>query len=216
MDVVIQDNIKKTSKIYLIIKRVFDFISATAVLIILSPVFLIIAALIKHEDGGKILYVQNRVGKNGKPLGIYKFRSMKENADKLEDFLTPEELEEYKINFKLDNDRRITKIGNFLRKSSLDELPQLLNIIKGEMSVVGPRPVLQEETLLYGDDRDKLLSAKPGLTGYWQAYARNMVGYEDHKRQDMELYYVDHQSVWLDIKIIFKTVGTVISRSGAK
>lgn len=216
MNMGIQESMKKTSKMYLVLKRIFDVLSSLSALIILSPVFLIVSIMIKCEDGGKILYVQQRVGKGGKTFGIFKFRSMKENADRLEDVLTLEELEEYKVKYKLDNDRRVTKVGSFLRKTSLDELPQLLNIVKGEMSVVGPRPLLEEETLLYGNDRDKLISVKPGLTGYWQAYARNNVGYENHKRQDMELYYIDHQSVWFDIKIIFKTVGTVISRNGAK
>lgn len=203
-------------KMYILLKRLFDELFALFVLIILFPVFLVISALIKFEDGGKVLYTQNRVGKDGKPLKIYKFRTMKENADNLEDFLSPEELAEYKINYKLDNDKRITRIGKILRKTSLDELPQFINVLKGEMSLIGPRPILQEETELYGNDKGRLLSVKPGITGYWQAYARNKVGYEDHKRQDMELYYVNNRSLFLDIKILFKTVGTVISGSGAK
>lgn len=109
---------------------------------------------------------------------------------------------------------RVTGIGKILRKTSLDELSQLINIIKGDMSIVGPRPVLLEETYLYGADRDRLLSVKTGLTGYWQAYARNNADYESGERQRMELYYIDNMSPWLDIKIIFKTVEAVVRKTG--
>lgn len=142
---------------------------------------------------------------------------MKLNADKLEDMLTPEQLEEYKKEFKINNDPRITKIGKFLRKTSLDELPQLFNILKGELSVIGPRPVVAEELEMYGEsERAKFLSVKPGLTGYWQAYARNNATYESGERQRMELYYVDHACIWFDIKILLKTVISVFTRNGAK
>ena len=186
-------------------------------LILLLPVFAIISILVKAEDGGNVFYKHNRIGMNGKKIGVYKFRSMKLNADKLEDVLTPEQLEEYKREFKIENDPRITKIGNFLRKSSLDELPQLINILKGDLSVIGPRPIVEPELQRYNEaDRRKFLSVKPGLTGYWQAYARNNATYESGERQKMELYYVDHACVWLDIKILFKTVISVLKRDGAK
>ena len=114
----------------------------------------------------------------------------------------------------MEKDPRITWIGNILRRTSMDELPQILNIIKNDMSIIGPRPVLNEETLLYGKDRDTLLSVKPGLTGYWQAYARNDVGYADGRRQAMELYYIENRSLKFDTKIFFATIGRVLSRKG--
>ena len=202
---------------YRIIKRIFDLTGSILMLIILFPLFIVLAILVKSEDGGSVFYKHKRVGMNGKELGIYKYRSMKRNADKLEDMLTPEQLEEYKREFKIENDPRITKIGNFLRKSSLDELPQLINIVKGELSVVGPRPIISDELLMYTDEeREKFLSVKPGLTGYWQAYARNDATYESGERQRMELYYVDNACVWLDIKIIFKTIFSVLKSKGVK
>ena len=202
---------------YKAIKRLFDIVSSLCMVLILSPVFVLIAILVKAEDGGNVFYKHQRIGMNGKKIGIYKFRSMKLNADKLEDMLTPEQLEEYQREFKIDNDPRITKVGDFLRRSSLDELPQLINIIEGDLSVIGPRPVIEQELSRYGGmDREKFLSIKPGLTGYWQAYARNNATYESGERQKMELYYVDNAFIWLDIKILFRTVYSVLKRDGAK
>ena len=182
------------------------------------PIYLIIyvsvAAAVKLTDGGSVLYKSVRIGKDGKPFCMYKFRTMKINADKLEDFLTPEELEMYNKDYKLENDPRVTVIGNILRKTSLDDLPQILNVIKNDMSLIGPRPVLDEETLLYGKDRNIFLSVKPGLTGYWQAYARNDVGYADGRRQEMELYYIKNRSLRVDAIIFFATIGRVFSRKG--
>ena len=203
-------------KLYYFFKRFLDIVISFFALILLSPVFLIIAIAIKIDDGGKVFYVHDRVGLNGKKVGIFKYRSMMENADKIENILSPEQLEEYFKEYKIDNDPRITKVGNFLRKSSLDELPQLLNIFLGQLSIVGPRPVVKDELMHYGEDVDKLLSVKPGLTGYWQAYARNNVTYESGERQRMELYYVDNQSMWFDVKIFFKTFVSVIKRDGAQ
>lgn len=198
---------------YRVVKRCLDILLSFIALVLLSPVFLIIAILIKREDKGPAIYKHKRVGKNGKELFLYKFRSMQANPAPLEELLTPEQLAEYKINFKLENDPRITKIGKFLRKSSLDELPQLVNILKGELSIVGPRPVVEEECQRYEENREKFLSVVPGLTGYWQANGRSATTYED--RMNMELYYIDHQSLWLDIKIIFWTVKAVLTGKGA-
>lgn len=202
--------------VYEVVKRFFDLILSLAAVIVLSPVLVIIAIAVAAEDGFPVLYKPQRVGQYGKPIVVYKFRSMKKKADCLEEMLTPEQLEEYKKNFKLEQDPRITKVGGFLRKSSLDELPQLFNIISGKLSLVGPRPVLQEETELYGEDRDLLLSCKPGLTGLWQARGRSNITYEDGARQALELQYVRERSFWLDVKIIFWTVGAVIRMDGAK
>ena len=201
---------------YECIKRIFDLVVSLVAVIVLSPILLVIALAIRLEDRGPILYRAQRVGRGGKPITVYKFRSMRMHADRLEDMLTPEELEEYKKNFKLEHDPRITKVGAFLRKTSLDELPQLFNILSGTLSLVGPRPVLQEETELYGDKRELLLSCKPGLTGLWQARGRSNVTYEDGRRQALELQYVSQRSLWLDIKILFWTVGAVVRMDGAK
>ena len=203
-------------KIYLIIKRMFDIILSVIGLIILSPIFLVVTICIMAEDGGNPFYGHVRIGKNGKKIRIYKFRSMKNIDVDIEKILTPEQLLQYRTEFKIDNDPRITKVGNFLRKSSLDELPQLINILKGDISIVGPRPIVEKEIKIYGKDTAKLLSVQPGLTGYWQAYARNNATYESGERQRMEMYYVEHQSLWLDIKIIFKTFGSVLKGSGAQ
>ena len=201
---------------YECIKRIFDLVVSLVAVIVLSPILLVIALAIRLEDRGPILYRAQRIGRGGKPITVYKFRSMRMNADRLEDMLTPEELEEYKKNFKLEHDPRITKVGAFLRKTSLDELPQLFNILSGTLSLVGPRPVLQEETELYGDKRNLLLSCKPGLTGLWQVSGRSKVTYENGRRQALELQYVSQRSLWLDIKILFWTVGAVVRMDGAK
>ncbi len=197
-------------------KRIFDLVVSLVAVIVLSPVLLVISLAIRLEDRGPILYRAQRVGRGGKPITVYKFRSMRMHADRLEDMLTPEELEEYKKNYKLEHDPRITKVGAFLRKTSLDELPQLFNILAGTLSLVGPRPVLQEETELYGDKRELLLSCKPGLTGLWQVRGRSNVTYENGRRQALELQYVSQRSLWLDIKILFWTVGAVVRMDGAK
>lgn len=201
--------------VYLFIKRLVDIIASILGLILLSPVFLAIAIAIKVDDGGKVFYSHKRIGKNGKQIKIFKYRSMVKNADHLAENLTPEQLKQYETEYKVDNDPRITRVGSFLRKSSLDELPQLLNILFGTLSIVGPRPVVERELLMYGDAKDKFLSVKPGLTGYWQAYARNTVTYTNGERQKMELYYVEHCSLWFDIKIFFQTIVSVIRRTGA-
>ena len=196
-------------------KRLFDLAVSLVAVVVLSPVLGIICLAVLAEDGGPVLYRAARVGRYGKPIKVYKFRSMRKNADRLEDHLTPEELEEYHRNFKLEKDPRITKVGAFLRKTSLDELPQLFNIIAGSLSLVGPRPVLQEETELYGEDRDLLLSAKPGLTGLWQAKGRSNITYEDGRRQALELEYVRTRGFLLDLRILVWTVGAVIRMDGA-
>lgn len=202
---------------YLFIKRTFDIVSSGLFLLIFSWLYLILAIVVKCSDGGTVFYRHKRVGKNGKTIYIPKFRSMKKNADKLEDMLTSEQLEQYKREYKIDNDPRITKVGNFLRKTSLDELPNIWSIFKGDISVIGPRPLMQSEVdEKYGKDATKLLSVKPGMIGWWAANGRSNTTYESGERQKLELYYVDHCSLWLDIKIIFKTIWKVIKRDGAK
>ena len=202
--------------VYEAVKRIFDLLVSLAAVIVLSPVLLAIALAIRIEDGGPVLYKAQRVGRYGKPVTVYKFRSMRLHADRLEDMLTLEELAEYHKNYKLTNDPRVTKVGALLRKTSLDELPQLFNILMGQLSLVGPRPVLQEETELYGDKRSLLLSCKPGLTGLWQSRGRSNVTYENGRRQEMELRYVRERSLWLDFKILLWTVRAVVRMDGAR
>ena len=204
----------KPKRAYLVEKRVLDIMVAFVVLMLTLIPMAVIVLLIRLESPGSAIYVHNRIGKNGKPLPLLKFRSMLKNADQMIDSFTPEEKAEWEANYKLENDPRITKIGKFLRKSSLDELPQLINILRGELSIVGPRPVVEEELERYGDQRAKFLSVTPGLTGYWQAYARSTCTYEE--RVEMELYYVDNANFWWDIKIMFATVGAVLRGKGAQ
>ena len=199
--------------LYKYIKRVLDVVLSILALIVLSPFFLIIAILIKLESDGPVFYAHKRIGKNGKEIRILKFRSMVSNADELIKHFSPEQMEEYKRNFKLENDPRITKMGKFLRKTSLDELPQLINIIKGELSIIGPRPVVMEELEKYQNNKNKFLSITPGLTGYWAANGRSSTTYE--QRMSMELFYIDNFSWKLDIRIFFKTIVSVLKKEGA-
>ena len=214
------DTAKVTSKyvankpVYDFVKRFADIICSAIAIILLSPFFIIISIAIKATSKGPVIFVHKRVGKNGKKIGIYKFRSMVMNAEELIEKFTPEQKEEFKKNFKLKNDPRITKIGKFLRKTSLDELPQLFNILKGDLSIVGPRPIMEVETKIYGEYKDMLLSIKPGLTGFWAANGRSDTSYK--RRRAMEIYYVKKRSLLFDIKIIFKTVISVFKGDGAK
>ena len=224
--------------IYGFLKRVFDFIVSLIISVVLLIPMIIIGLIIVCKDGGSPFYKQKRIGKSKKNsadynvINVYKFRSMKQDADNLEKMLTPERLEEYNREYKLKDDPRLIGyknpgdgengrcFGAKIRRTSLDELPQILfNIcIRGNMSIVGPRPILKQELEEnYTEEQQKLLlSVKPGLTGYWQAYARNNATYEHGERQQMELYYIAHRSLWLDIKIIFKTVISAIKRDGAE
>lgn len=201
-------------KIYIAIKRIIDIIVSIVGIAVCFIPALLIALLIKIESPGPAIFIHNRIGQYGKPLPLIKFRSMHQNAEYMIKSFTPEQRAQWEENFKLDEDPRITKVGDFLRRTSLDEIPQLINILKGELSLVGPRPIVEEELDKYGENKEKFLSAKPGLTGYWQAYARSNCSYE--QRMEMELHYVDNANLLWDIKIIFATIGTVITKSGAK
>ena len=199
---------------YLIVKRILDVLVAAIGLIVMFLPMVIIAMLIKIESPGPAIYIHNRIGKNGKNLPLLKFRSMYADADNMIENFTPEQKTEWEENFKLENDPRITKLGMFLRKSSIDELPQLINVLKGELSIVGPRPVVEEELLRYAENKEKFLSVTPGLTGYWQAYARSNCTYE--QRIKMELEYVENANLWWDVKITFATIGAVLRGDGAQ
>ena len=192
---------KKGRKVYNLVKRIFDL-------------FIIIAILIKSDDGGPIFYKHKRVGKNGKSIYVYKFRSMAVNADEIFSHFTEEQIKEFEKYYKLENDPRITRIGDFLRKNSLDELPQFLNILKGDMSFVGPRPVVSKELNKFGDNQDLLLSIRPGLTGWWACSGRSDTSYE--QRVDLEIYYVNNYCAKLDFLCLVKTIGAVIEGKGAK
>jgi len=202
-----------------ILKRSFDIVFGLVGLLFFLPLYIIIGLKIKHEDGGPILFKHTRIGKDLQEFKMYKFRTMVPNAEqKLQEMLEKDEKlrEEFYKNFKLKDDPRITKIGNFLRKSSLDEFPQFLNVIKGDMSIVGPRPVVKKEVdMYYGKEvAQRVFTVKPGITGMWQANGRSDV--EDYdERISLDLYYIRNWSLWLDIVIILKTIKSVLNRSGA-
>lgn len=192
-------------------KRLFDVLFSLSVLILFSPVYLLLALLIALASPGPIFYVQERVGKNSQSFGCLKFRTMVENADKmLLDMMTtsPHLRQEFEDNFKLKHDPRITWIGRFLRLTSLDEFPQFWNVLKGDMSVVGPRPLVVEELPKYGRHIDKVLTIRPGITGLWQVSGRNDIPYP--RRVQMDVYYVNFRNFWMDLWLIVKTIGVVI------
>lgn len=201
---------------YRFIKRSFDIaVSSVAIVLSAIPVAICCAAVSAESPGNPIFY-HERVGRWGRPLRILKIRSMYSDAEEnLEKYLTPEQIEEWHTEHKIENDPRITPVGKFLRATSLDEFPQFVNVLTGEMSLIGPRPVVQEEIDDYfSDTKEELLSIKPGLTGYWQAYARNDATFESGERQKMELFYVRNRSIMLDLKIFFKTFVSVFTKTG--
>ena len=200
-------------KVYLAIKRLIDIIGSLIGIILLSPLYIIIAILIKFDSPGKVVFGHTRKGKGGKDIKVYKFRTMYSNASEIFESFTPEQKEGYYTNFKLDNDPRVTKLGGFLRKTSLDELPQLFNILKGDMTIIGPRPIVEKEVEKYGDKAEKLFSVVPGLGGYWQANGRSDTTYEE--RVEMDMYYIDHMCFTLDAKILFQTIFSVLKGEGA-
>lgn len=210
------ESMYKKKPIFSFIKRLFDIVSSGLAIILFSWLFIIIAILVKCSSKGPVLYGHKRIGKNGKEIKIWKFRSMRQDNRPIEEVLTPEQLEEWKRDYKVTDDPRVTKIGKFLRKSSLDELPQLFNIFIGQISVVGYRPVIKEELeSKYSEEEQKLLlKTKPGLTGFWASHGRSDTSYED--RVKMELYYCYKRSIWLDIRILWHTVIGVFRHDGAK
>lgn len=197
---------------YRAIKRGFDVLASGLALILLSPLFLILIVLIKREDGGPAFYSQERIGKNEKPFKMWKFRSMIVNADKM-----VEQLEEQNeidgAMFKIKDDPRVTKIGHVIRKYSLDELPQLWNVLKGDMSLVGPRPPLPSEVEEYTDYDKQRLLVMPGCTGLWQVTKRNEADFDEMVWLD--IVYINHSGLWEDFKLIIKTIGVVVHPNGA-
>lgn len=213
-DVCADKAVRTPGKLYFICKRCFDVIFSLLALILLLPLFLLVAFMIHHADGGSVIYRRRCVSAKG-DYDMLKFRTMVMDAHDLEKYLTPEQIEEYRANIKLEGDPRITKIGNFLRRTSIDELPQLINVLRGEMSFVGPRPVVAEELEYFGENKELLLSAKPGITGYWQVNGRSNCSYLTGERQELEIWYVRHRSLWLDLTILVKTIPAVLSSKGA-
>ncbi|MCX7944571.1 MAG: sugar transferase [Deltaproteobacteria bacterium] len=211
-------NVKNRLKnpFYRITKRIFDIVVGTLLLIFSMPLMLLIAILIKLDSKGSIIYKHRRIGYKGREFDCLKFRTMVEGADKMltkiisENPKMKEEWDKYK---KIPNDPRITRFGKFLRKTSLDELPQLINVIKGEMSLVGPRPVLYEELELFKEGSEYYLEVKPGITGLWQISGRSDLDFQ--KRVELESWYVKNYSLWLDITVIIRTIKVVITKAGA-
>ena len=197
-------------KFYKIIKTIFDLIFSLIILIVGFPIFLIIALLIKLSSRGPIFFLQKRIGKNKRTFNCIKFRTMHPEAeDMLENLVKNNKKlrKEFEETHKLKNDPRITNIGKFLRKTSLDEIPQFLNVLKMEMSIIGPRPIVKNEIQKYGKSYNKVISLKPGITGLWQVSGRNNLSYK--RRVSLDCLYVDNMSLLIDLRIFIRTFGVI-------
>jgi exopolysaccharide biosynthesis polyprenyl glycosylphosphotransferase len=195
-----------------VLKRAIDIAVSLVGLVLLAPVWALVALLIKREDGGPVLYRQTRVGADEKKFSCYKFRSMVVDADRrLEELREANEADG--VLFKIKDDPRVTRIGRFLRRHSIDEVPQLYNVLKGEMSLIGPRPPLPSEVERYHADLTRRLKVRPGMTGLWQVSGRSELDAEDSERLD--LYYVDNWSIWHDLLILWRTLRVVVTGHGA-
>ena len=209
----------KPKRFYRIVKRFFDFLFALIALILLLIPLIVVAIIVKCNSKGPAIFKDKRIGYKGKLITVYKFRSMYIDAEaNIDKYLTPEQKEIWLRERKLEDDPRITKVGKFIRKTSIDELPQFINVLLGSMSLVGPRPISKREyETHYTEEEKKVLNlVKPGVTGYWQVYARNDVEFETGERQKLELEYIYKRSLWLDTKILFLTVPAVLSHKGVK
>ena len=218
-DITLEGNVvKERSKIlYKVIKRTFDIVVSLVGCIFLLPIIIIVKiSYIISKDYNSIFYTQTRIGKNGKEFKLYKFRSMIPNADKaLKKLLkNPIYKDEWERNQKLENDPRITKMGKILRKTSLDELPQMINVLKGDMSMIGPRPLVKGELDAHHGNHAIYESVRPGISGWWAVNGRSATTYE--KRLELEYYYCENCSLMLDIKCFFMTITTVLHKRGAK
>lgn len=197
----------KEGPIYLFFKRAMDIIGSLCGIILLSPLLIIVALAIKIEDPkGSIFFSQQRCGKDNKLFPMYKFRSMVSNAEELLEELMEHNEMDGPV-FKIKEDPRITRVGKFIRKTSIDELPQLFNILRGDMSIVGPRPAIPHEVAEYSHYHKQRLLVKPGLTCIWQVSGRNSIGFDEWMEMDLE--YIEKRDLWMDIKLIFKTVGVL-------
>ncbi|MEQ9409596.1 MAG: sugar transferase [Fuerstiella sp.] len=198
---------------YLATKRVFDFLLSLIALAVLSPVFLLAAISVKLYDRGPVLFSQERVGKNGRTFRCYKFRSMVTNAERLQKELIAQNEHADPRTFKMSNDPRITPVGRILRRFSIDEFPQIFNVLLGQMSIVGPRPPLPREVALYSHTDFQRLAVKPGLTCIWQVSGRSRLSFPEEVK--MDVHYIQTQSIAKDITIILKTIPAVLSGDGA-
>ncbi|MBC2581553.1 sugar transferase [Clostridium sp. DJ247] len=197
---------------YYVAKRIIDFLGALFGIIVLSPVIVITAIAIKMDSKGPVVFLQKRVGKNGTTFYMYKFRSMVTDAEEILHKLKDKN-EMTGPMFKMKNDPRVTKVGRVIRKTSIDELPQLFNVLKGEMSLVGPRPNLPREVAKFSDYHKLKLLAKPGLTCYWQVMGRSSIGFEEW--MELDIRYIEERSLWVDLKLIFRTVGVLFGDKNA-
>ena len=197
--------------IYKITKRFFEIIFSIFIILISAPFVLLLSLLIKLSSRGPIFFKQIRIGKDKKQFECIKFRTMSQEADDiLKNLLLKDKSlrKEFKKTQKLKNDPRITPIGKFLRKTSLDELPQFINVLKGDMSLIGPRPIVEEEKVRYGKNLDKVLSIRPGITGLWQVSGRNKLSYK--RRIKLDLIYVNERDLYMDFNILIRTVGVIL------
>lgn len=199
---------------YLAIKRAFDILASLAGLLVSVPVLIPAAAAIKLENPkSRVFFRQTRIGRGGKEFRFYKLTSMVPDAEARLQQMSDEEKKEFAENFKLKDDPRITRVGHFLRKTSIDELPQLWNVFRGDMSLVGPRPPLLAEREAYGKHLDKVMSVRPGITGYWQVHGRSDTDFD--VRIEMAEYYIDHRGIRMDLEILLDTVKVVLTGKGA-
>ena len=202
--------------LYFYLKSILDFFLAIVLLLLLFPLVTLIVIILKISIRGNIFFIHERLGLDGKPFKLYKFRTMKYGrANILNDYLLihPEKKIEWNKNHKLKNDPRITYVGKFLRDYSLDELPQIFNILKGDMSFIGPRPIVDKEVSKYGENFSLYEKCKPGLSGLWQVSGRNNTTYQERVQHDM--YYIRNKSLMLDLKIFFKTIPVILFKKGA-
>ena len=205
----------KTSLPYRVAKRVFDVCFSTGVIAVLFVPSIALGAAISLESPGGPMFRQKRIGKDGREIRIFKFRSMYSDAhENPGKYLSEAQMAQWKREQKVDDDPRITKIGKFIRKTSLDEVPQFINVLIGDMSVVGPRPVTLAETYEFGDSRDEVLSVRPGITGWWQVTDRNNATWENGRRQELELWYVRHMGVATDFRVLARTLGVMLRGTG--
>lgn len=208
---------KKGGTLYLAVKRLFDIVFSFVVCAVLFVPALVVCAIIALESPGNPFFCQERVGLRGKTIHIFKFRSMVADAHTApEKYMNQQQLATWKREQKVDNDPRITRIGAFLRRTSLDEVPQFINVLTGDLSVIGPRPVTLQETYEFGNARDEFLSCKPGITGWWQVTDRNDATWENQQRQLAELFYVRHASFALDSRIFWRTFGTMFNKQNGR
>ena len=211
--------VKQVGGGYFFFKRLGDFLTAFFALLLIGWFLIIMAIIVAIGSKGSPIYCDKRIGKGGKEISVLKFRSMYKDANEHpEKYLSEEQMKQFQEERKVDNDPRITKVGKFIRKTSLDELPQLLNIFIGNMSLVGPRPITRVELDSHFDEAQQqiLLSAKPGLTGHWQVSGRSDLDFQSGERQKLELQYFEIRGLGTDIKILFKTIPAVLKHKGAK